>query len=362
MNASKYILITLALGISNAHAINFAKIEYFGDVDIKNLKKNSVSQAASGPITPQDSAATPPSSRIMPRRLSGYGGKRNNTMTGRIHQNTNGRELLRNFTLGYYQQFLGPTLGGPANETYNVFQEGRDLEGTGRAPLQSFHALNLRYKINNDWGLGASVAMANGYTDEVKNKGGVTNRPDAEFFNVRTSVYLPDLATPIGRFFTSLALELPTSEISREDNMQWGWVAAQSLAFNLPSLKWSAGMNYQLYRLHYRDNQKGVVLSNGARGRPTQLQTMIISGGPYLNYRMNDNWQYGSNLILDWDQRGVQEGSREFNNNLPHRVRLSATYFPMQMKYLSSVGVFTQSLVKFRTDTTAMGGEFAMRF
>ena len=88
---------------------------------------------------------------------------------------------------------------------------------------------------------------------------------------------------------------------------------------------------------------------------------MILSLSPYVNYRFNDKYQLGSTVVMDWDQRGFQENSREFNNNLPHRARVTATYFPT-IKYLSSVGVFTQALVKFRPDTTAVGGEVALNF
>jgi hypothetical protein len=66
-------------------------------------------------------------------------------------------------------------------------------------------------------------------------------------------------------------------------------------------------------------------------------------------------------LILDWDQRGVQANSREFNNNLPHRVRTTISYYPNRFK-ITNVGVFTQALVKFRSDTTAVGAELAVRF
>lgn len=283
-------------------------------------------------------------------------------------QRSLGRRLLENTSLSYYQQFLGPTAAGPGGETYNVFQEGVDDPGTGRAPLQSFHAVNLRHQINTDWAVGATLSAVNGYTDTVVNqsqttKGNtVTNKPDSEFFNARAYVSLPALKTRAGTFFTTVSYEAPTSSISKEDDMRFGWVAAESFAFNLPDVRWTAGLTGQVYRIYYKNNVKAPPFSPALGGRPTPLQTMIISGGPYVNYRFNDKWMLGSVITMDWDQRGVQSGSRDFNNNLPHRGRVNLTYFPQQIKYLQSVGLFTQALLKYRNETTAFGADFSVRF
>lgn len=283
-------------------------------------------------------------------------------------QRSLGRRLLENTSLSYYQQFLGPTAAGPGGETYNVFQEGIDDPGTGRAPYQSFHAVNLRHQINTSWAVGATLSAVNGYTDEVVNQSQtnrgttVTNRPDSEFFNARAYVSLPSLPTKIGTLFTTLSYEAPTSSISKEDEMRFGWVAAQSFAFNLPDVRWTAGITGQVYRIYYKNNVKPAPFSPALGGRPTPLQTMIVSGGPYVNYRFNDRWMLGSVVTLDWDQRGVQASSRDFNNNLPHRGRVNLTYFPQQIKYLQSVGLFSQALLKYRNETTAFGADFSVRF
>jgi hypothetical protein len=89
---------------------------------------------------------------------------------------------------------------------------------------------------------------------------------------------------------------------------------------------------------------------------------MIVSGGPYLNYRFSDKWMLGSLLTFDWDQRGLQTSSQEFNNNLSDRGRVTLSYFPQKLKYLQSVGVFSQALLKFRPETTAFGADFSLRF
>ncbi len=283
-----------------------------------------------------------------------------------IPKKTLGKRILENTSLTYYQQFLGPTASGSTSETYNVFQEGIDSPGSGKAPLQSFHAFNLRYQINSDWAIGSTFSAVNGYTSEVENRdrngGKFNNAPDAVFFNARAYLSLPSIKFSAGTLFTTLSYEHPTSNISQDDEMRYGLVAAQSFAFNLPSLKWNAGLTGQIYRIYYKNNIKAPPFPESLGGRPTPLQTMIVSGGPYANYRFNDFWMLGSVVTFDWDQRGEQTSTMKFNNNLSNRARLNLTYFPQKIKYLQSVGLFSQALLDFSPETTAIGADMAVRF
>ncbi len=277
-----------------------------------------------------------------------------------------GKQVLERTSLSYYQQFLGPTPSGSSSETYNVFQEGIDSPGSGRAPLQSFHAVNLRYQINNDWAVGTSLSAVNSYTDAVENtnKDGqtFTNKPDVEFFNARAYVSLPSVNTRIGTLFTSFSYEAPTSSTSKNNDMLYGLVAAQSFAFKLPSVQWNAGVIGQVYRIYYKNNVLPPPFAPELGGKPTSLQTTVVSGGPYVNYRFNDKWMMGSVITLDWDQRGEQTSTMQFNNNLPHRGRVNVTYFPQQIKFLQSVGLFTQALLRYSNKTTAFGADLSVRF
>lgn len=281
-------------------------------------------------------------------------------------QKSLGRRLLDNTTLNYYHQFLGPTAGGPANQTYNVFQEGLDSPGTGYAPFQSFQALNLRHQITFDWAIGATLSAVNGHTSEVQNVDNngntFTNSSETQFFNARAYVSIPSLKTRAGTLFTTLSYEHPTSNLSKENEMRWGWVLSQSYALNLPDLRWSAGVMGQVYRIYYNNNVKAPPFSPALGGVPTPLQTMIVSGGPYVSYRFSDFWMLGTNVTFDWDQRGEQSGTTDFNNNLSNRGRVTLNYFPQKIKYLQSVGLFSQALLKFSPETTAFGADLALRF
>ena len=273
------------------------------------------------------------------------------------------KKFLEDTTLGYYHQFLGPTAGGSPGVTYNVFQEGINSPGSGFAPYQSFHVASLRHKINRDWAVGGTLSMVNGYTDEVQNfdNNGQSfyNNSETQFFNARAFVSLPVLKFDIGSLYTTLSYEHPTSSISKNDNMRWGWVAAQSFALNLPNLKWNAGLMGQIYRIYYENNVKPAPFVGGTT---TPLQTMIVSGGPYASYRFSDMWMLGSIVTFDWDQRGNQSGTTKFNSNLSDRARMTLTYFPQKIKYLQSVGLFTQALLDYSPETTALGADFSLRF
>lgn len=283
-----------------------------------------------------------------------------------LPKKTLGKRLLENTSLTYYQQFLGPTASGSTSETYNVFQEGIDSPGSGRAPLQSFHAFNLRHQINSDWAIGSTFSAVNGYTSEVENQdrsgGKFNNTPDAIYFNARAYVSLPSIQLSAGTLFTTLSYEHPTSNISKDDEMRFGLVAAQSFALKLPSIKFNAGLTGQIYRIYYKNNTKAPPFPESLGGRPTPLQTMIVSGGPYVNYRFNDYWMLGSVVTFDWDQRGEQTSTMKFNNNLSNRARLNLTYFPQKIKFLQSVGLFTQALLDFSPETTAIGADMSVRF
>lgn len=279
-------------------------------------------------------------------------------LQGKLPQRDLGSRILSNTYLSYYQQFLGASLSGPGGQTYNVFQEGMDAPGTGRAPIQSFHSVNLRYKIDNDWSVGASLAASHGYTDAVDNDG-IVNSPKNDFFNARLYATLPGWRLPFGTLWSTISYEAPTSVTSRNSDMKGGIVISESLSFKLPSTQWTAGLLAQYYRAFY---DKNVLPPPWPGAYAVSMQTAIISGGPYLNYRINDQWMVGSIITLDWDQRGNQTDKWEFNNNLPHRGRLSLNYFPTSIKYLTNVGVFAQALLKFRPETTAIGADFAVRF
>lgn len=269
-------------------------------------------------------------------------------------------KLKQNTTLNYYHQFLGPTVSGRGGQSYNVFQEAR-------TPYQSFHAMSLAYRFNPDWAMGVSLAASNAYgeTTTSQQNGNPGTMLRDEFFNARAFINTPGLKTRAGTLFTTVSYEAPTSNVAKIDDMRFGTVLTQSFAFNLASLKWSSGLMWQYYRAYYNENLVSRPANYDFPGSsPYRIarQTTIMSGGPYLGYRFNDSWGMNSSVTFDWDQRGRQTGTQSFNNNLPDRARLGVTYYPTTFKQIANVGLFTQGLLKYTTDTQAVGGEFALKF
>lgn len=270
------------------------------------------------------------------------------------------RSMSEKTTLSYYHQILGPTVSGPSGETYNVFQEAR-------SPYQSFHAASLRYDVNPDWALGVSLAAVNAYGDTVTNQQTgfkSDTKVRDEFFNARAFINLPSFETRLGTLFTTFSYEAPSSIVARQTDMRYGLVLGQGFAFKLPSVKWTAGLNWQYYRAYYKQNVVNIPANfyfQGSRPETISRQTAIMSGGPYANYRFSDRWAWGGGLTFDWDQRGAQTSSRRVNNNLPDRMRTGVTYFP-SIKHFTSIGLFTQALIKYTSDTHSVGGELALKF
>lgn len=273
-------------------------------------------------------------------------------------QKSFGQRLIENTTLNYYTQFLGPSLAGNGGETYNVFIEGRSA-------YQNFHAASLRYQFNSDWAMGASLAATNSYGDSTSNIQTNNEKVRDEFYNARAFINTPSLKTRLGSLFTTISYEAPTSIVSRANEMRYGYVLAQNFAFNINSFKISTGLSWQYYRMVYKENVKSYpqdYLFPGSLPYREARQTTILSGGPYLNYRFNDKWGITSSMTFDWDQRGKQAGTQSFNNNLPDRARMGISYYPTKLKQLSSIGLFTQSLVKYTRDSHVVGAELAAKF
>lgn len=276
-------------------------------------------------------------------------------------QQSLGRTLMQNTSFNYYTQFLGPTVGGPGGQSYNVYQEGN-------TPYQSFHAANLRYQFNADWAAGVSLAAVNAYGETVTSQqnGSKSTMLRDEFFNARAFISVPSYKSDFGTLFTTFAYEAPTSVVAKQDNMKYGLVLSQSYAFKLPSIKWTTGVAWQYYRAFYNENVVGARRVNGEFGPYTLAsyarQTTIFNIGPYLAYRFSDKWGATSSMTFDWDQRGKQTGTGSWNNNIPDRARVGISYYPTKIKQIQNVGIFTQGLIKYTTASQAIGAELAASF
>lgn len=276
-----------------------------------------------------------------------------------------GKTFYDSLSFTYYFSFLGPSPGGAWGETYNVFREGP-------APYQMLHSTNLRYTINPRWSVGATLAAVNDVTQRAK-LGSYTvfgntpadnyqqpyyNLNEREWFNARAYVNLPNWNFPFGYLTTNFAVELPTSNDARLDDLHYGLVLTNALGLFMPSPAWSFGFSSQIIRYFYEDPE---FLPFVGATSPTRYQTMLVTVGPYLNYSLSDEWQIASLLAFDWDTKG-DEPWDEVNNNLPNRGRLAINRL-FRDSILGHIGLYTQFLIDpMKPSTTALGIDFTVRF
>ncbi len=261
------------------------------------------------------------------------------------------KKLSQDFTFSYYVALMGPSPALPADQTYNVFLEGK-------APLQTFHAVNVRYQFLPDWAVGVSQTGVMHHSGPVTTEEGFVNGNENSLFNPQVYVALPGLFLSKATIWHTLAVELSNTEGSKQNNMHYGLVLSQAISLRLPPGRLSAGWLSQVYRYHYRQRTLPPPFPGGL---PTPLQTTLVTTGPYVNYQLAPRWQSATNLSFDWDQRGKQTDKWEFNNNLPDRFRTAVNYF-FQTKPFTHVGVYLQTLTKPSMDTTIFGVDLSLRF
>jgi hypothetical protein len=254
------------------------------------------------------------------------------------------KKLTQEVSLSYYVALMGPTITGPEMETYNIFLEGR-------GPMQTFHAMNLRWQFNSRWAVGTTLAGIHHINTDKR-------RNDNTLFDSRVYLATPGIDLGFARMFNTFSLELPTTQISRDNELKYGLVLSQAISFKLPPSRFSSGWLSQIIRYTY---ERKTLPPPFPGGFATDLQTTLVTTGPYLNYQLSSQWQIASLLSFDWDQRGSQQDTLRFNNNLEDRVRLALNYF-FQTKPFTHVGFYTQATTKLRDDKTIIGLDFSLKF
>ncbi len=261
------------------------------------------------------------------------------------------QQIERSFSFSYYVSLMGPSPGLPIDQTYNNFLEGP-------SPLQLFHAVNLRWQFNPDWAIGATLAGIQHFTEPVETEEGFINDNNSELFNMRLYVAIPGYDWYFADAYHTFSLELPTTPGSRDDELKYGLVISQALAFALPPSALTAGWSTQFIRYKYTNHTLPPPFPGGL---PTPLQTTLITTGPYVNLQLAAQWQLATSLSFDWDQRGDEAKTLEFNNNLPDRARMALNYL-FRTAPFTSAGIYTQIITQPTNDTTIFGLDLALRF
>lgn len=257
------------------------------------------------------------------------------------------KEAASNFTFNYSVKYLGPSLSGDHQEgaTYNRFKTGQSVY-TGEeldyvASHQTYQAFKLGYRLPNQMALSYSVT----YQDDVKkgirfNDGAGEREYGRSYNNHRAALFVPNIVNN-NLFYmgTSVYYELPTTEASRDIDMQYGFGIQPSLGFysNVPGLGYGIGASFE--RDVYPDNEyankptltawckQNLDICIVPKLKPEKRQAVRVSVSPYMNYSLTDKLMLKSQLTFDWDQVGDQAHTTRFNANLDDIYSLGLTYF-----------------------------------
>lgn len=255
------------------------------------------------------------------------------------------KQAFSNFTFNYFVKYLGPSLSPDMQDgsTFNRFKTGQDWKGddtdfTGSE--QTFQSFKLGYRLPKGMIVGYGVTFQDDLNEGIQytstNLDGSKNtqiREDGRSYNNhRVSLWIPGVYSN-NVFFTGTTVyyELPTTDISKQNEMLYGFGVQPSLGFysNTPGLFY--GIRGSLERDVYKDHQylpdwckkSGSTCAGVA---PTKHQTVRASVSPYLNYQLTDKVLLKSGLTFDWDQDGDQAGTVEFNKNMDDIGNIGAMY------------------------------------
>lgn len=266
--------------------------------------------------------------------------------------------FINNFSVGYFVNISGPTLSDlNANYTYSRFQSGKTWDNKHeldpRINLNYFNSFSLKFKINNYVSASYSYSFENVLSKEVtyrerysycqndsstnqckKDDDGfylpgegyydvINKRKEVQsFYNQRIGLFFSNfLDTNLMGFSSGITLELPTTELSRNDQMNFALVLTPSVYFKNIQAPHHVGIRSEFIKNSYQ--QYVIKGANGANAR--SMRSFQVTLSPYYNYSFSQKLQFKSSLTFDWDQKGNQTGF-DFNDNMDDVYRVGLGY------------------------------------
>lgn len=272
------------------------------------------------------------------------------------------KSISNKLSFNYYIKYLGPSLSGDMQEgsTFNRFETGQDYKGDEldfKSSIQTFQSLRLGYSFDNGYVASYSISYQDNLNENIEYNEGVRDY-GRTFNNHRAGIWVPSLIKN-NLFFINSAFfyELPTTDISRENGMQYGLGFQPQVGFFLANPAFSLGLATSIERDFYPDNEflpswcsEEGYTCDGVY--PIKRQVLRVSVAPYLNYSITDKFSVRSQLTFDWDQDGDQIGTNDFNKNLDDIYTLGASYAIFSSVLIS--GGIEGSLTVLNIDRTAM--------
>lgn len=262
-------------------------------------------------------------------------------MQNHINFNTNAiadvaKDVVSKFNFNYYVKYLGPSLSNDmqSGSTYNRFSTGQDWKDDEQDFVDShqvFQAFKLGYKLSNKFSLNYSVTFQDNinknirYTDSsnstaIRESGRSHNNQRIGLW--ASSLYSNNIFFVNSGFF----YELPTTDGSKEDELQYAIGIQPNIAFYTSVAGLSYGLNASVEHYAYPDNQfipEWCSFNCDDVGNQVRRQKLIVGLSPYVSYILNDKAAIKSSLVFDWDQDG---DSNDFRANLDDIATLGADY------------------------------------
>lgn len=259
------------------------------------------------------------------------------------------KDILKNIHGGYSLSLMGPRLEGASNETYNIYLP--DVSS-----IQLYHSFRLGYQVSDALQIGVNENIVHNLADGIRSPSGSVYNHSFEWYDPNIYFNLPKLIQIPGWFvFTSASFSLPIGEASQNEAKITSIIVQQSWTKSSLETPWSYGLNLYFNPQFYNDP-----LPSGFVDR----QTLSLSFGPKLGYRVSPTFALSSSVNFDVEHRAPdKKGALHLGEGLPDYFKIGATVFPQIYPLLLSFGGYFQSLIwNPAADTSIVGANFSIGF
>lgn len=248
---------------------------------------------------------------------------------------TKNKNASQNILFSYGLQYLGPSPNSTYEDgaTYNRFNSGQDYKGDDTDPTSSYqlyHSFSLGYKISKTLSLSYSYTFQN---DLHKNIEYETYNSDGSLFrkyqrphglsynNQRINLFSNNLFSNNSIFIMSnFFYELATTDIAKDSNMNYG-VGIQPIIIIYSSIAHLYhGIKGSIQRDYYKNQE--YEYSCYPSTCSIRYQTLFVNVGGYIGHNISDNLSIHSEIIFDWDQKGNEVGTTNFNHNMDNVIEI----------------------------------------
>lgn len=247
-----------------------------------------------------------------------------------------------NIYFTYGMTFLGPSLGAAhqSGGTYNRFKTGQDYKGDNtdyKASHQVYHGLSTGYKLNNNTRLSFSHTFQDDINHNIEydiyNKDGSVWKTDkrpqgVSNNNQRINLFRSNIIN--NKYFylgSNFFYEMPTTDASKAQEMRYGIGVEPSIGFYNKTPGLYTGINFSIQRNVYKEQEFDADWCKPNCIYPERYQTLLASVSPYASYYISDKMILRGSLTFDWDQKGDQVGTNEFNHNMDNVAELGSRYY-----------------------------------